>query len=87
MAQRSKSAMKRVKTSIKRKARNLSAKHAVKKAFKAADRAIAAKLSEAEGSVKKAFSIVDKAVARGIIHKNKAARKKSRLLLKYNKAK
>jgi small subunit ribosomal protein S20 len=79
--------MKRVKTSKKRKNRNLLAKQAVKNAFKAADRAIAAKSSEIEGSVKKACSIIEKAVARGIIHKNKAARKKSRLLLRYNKAK
>lgn len=87
MVTRSKSAMKRVKTSLTRKTRNISAKRDVKNAFKAAERAIAAKSSEAEGSIKKAFSIIDKAVARGIIHKNKAARKKSRLLLKYNKAK
>ena len=82
MAKRSRSAMKRVKTSKKRKARNILAKQAVKNAFKAADRAIAAKSSDIEGSVKKAFSIIDKAVARGIIHKNKAARKKSRLIKK-----
>jgi small subunit ribosomal protein S20 len=82
MAQRSKSGRKRIKTSAKRKARNISAKQAVKNAFKAADRAIAAKSSDVEGSIKKAFSIIDKAVARGILHKNKAARKKSRLMKK-----
>lgn len=87
MAQRSKSAMKRVKTSKQRKTRNLQAKQAVKSAFKAADKAVAAKSSDVKELVKKAVSIIDKAVARGIIHKNKAARRKSRLLLKYNKAK
>ena len=87
MAFRSKSAMKRVKTSKMRRARNLAAKQNVKKAFKSAERAIAAKSADAKELVKKAVSVIDKAVQRGIIHKNKAARRKSRLLLKYNKIK
>ncbi|MEE8638608.1 MAG: 30S ribosomal protein S20 [Candidatus Margulisiibacteriota bacterium] len=87
MVLRSKSALKRVKTSKMRKARNLAAKQNVKKAFKSAERAIAAKSADAKELVKKAVSVIDKAVQRGIIHKNKAARRKSRLLLKYNKIK
>lgn len=87
MAFKSKSAMKRVKTSKQRQARNLAAKREAKKAFKAAERAIASKSAEAKDLVKKAVSIIDRAVQRGIIHKNKANRKKSRLLLKYNKVK
>ena len=87
MVQRSKSAMKRVKTSKMRKARNLAAKNEIRKAFKEAEKAIAAKSAEAKELVAKAISVIDKAVQRGIIHKNKAARQKSRLLLKYNKIK
>lgn len=87
MTFRSKSAMKRVMTSKLRRARNLAAKQNVKKAFKSAERAIAAKSADAKELVKKAVSVIDKAVQRGIIHKNKAARRKSRLLLKYNKIK
>jgi len=79
--------MKRVKTSKMRRARNLAAKNEVKKAFKGAERAIAAKSAEAKELIKKAVSAIDKAVQRGILHKNKAARQKSRLLLKYNKTK
>ncbi len=87
MAFRSKSAMKRVNTSKQRQARNLAAKGKVKRAFKSAVKAIASKSSEAKDLVRKAVSAIDKAVQRGIIHKNKADRSKSRLLLKYNKIK
>ncbi|MBU1027287.1 MAG: 30S ribosomal protein S20 [Candidatus Margulisbacteria bacterium] len=86
MAQRSKSGKKRVRSSAKRKARNLQTKEAIKKAVKAADRAIQAKSAEAAGLVKKAVSVIDKAAERGIIHKNKASRKKSRLALRLKKA-
>ena len=87
MAFRSKSAMKRVYTSKKRRERNLSTKKSVKVAFRLAEKAISGKSSEAKELARKAVSIIDKAVERGIIHKNKAARQKSRLLLKFNKIK
>ena len=77
--QRLKSGKRRVRSSKKRKARNLQAKEAIKKALKTAEKAIKAKKPEAKELVKKAVSVLDKAVERGIIHKNKAARKKSRL--------
>jgi small subunit ribosomal protein S20 len=86
MALRSKSGIKKTKTSRKRQARNLEAKAVVKKAFKAAEKAIASKSSNIQEAIKKAVSAMDKAVERGIIHRNKAARKKSRLILRYNKA-
>ena len=87
MALRSKSGIKRANTSKKRQERNLKTKLAVKKAFKAAERAIAGKSGDAKEAVRAAVSSIDKAVERGIIHRNKAARRKSRLLLKYNKVK
>ena len=87
MALRSKSGIKRVRTSKKRKARNLTAKQAVKKALKIAEKAITTKSAEVNELIKKAVSTIDKTVQRGIIHKNKAARKKSRLLSKLNKSK
>ena len=87
MAFRSKSAMKRVSSSKKRRGRNLSAKRTVKNAFRQAERAISGKSSEAKELTRKAVSIIDKAVERGIIHRNKAARQKSRLLLKFNNIK
>lgn len=86
MVQRSKSGRKRAKTSKKRQARNVEAKQALKKAFKLADRAIASKSAEVKDLVMQAISLVDKTAQRGIIHKNKAARKKSRLTKKFNAA-
>lgn len=82
MANRSKSAKKRVKTSIKRKTRNLLAKKEIKNAFKAAERAITKKSDEAKKLINKAISVIDKAVQKGIIHKNRGSRRKSRLLSK-----
>lgn len=87
MALRSKSAMKRVKTSEKRRARNLAVRRAVRIAFKQAERAIAGKSGEAKKLASEASSIMDKAVERGIIHRNRAARQKSRLVKKLNKIK
>ena len=43
--------------------------------------------SEAEQAVQAAVSALDKAAAKGVIHKNQAARRKSRLMLALNKAK
>ncbi len=86
MAKRTKSARKRVKTSKKRKERNLETKKLIKKTFKEAGKGIKAKAANVSDLLKKAVSTIDKAVERGIIHKNKAARKKSRLLAQFNKA-
>lgn len=81
---RTKSGIKNVRKTKKRHARNLEAKNAIKKAFKAAEKAVAAKTAEAKELLKKAVVLIDKAVQRGIIHRNKAARKKSSLQLKFN---
>jgi len=59
--------------SEKRETRNKAAKSSLKTIFK---RAVASRESEAAGSVESAY---DKAAAKGVIHPNKAARKKSRL--------
>jgi small subunit ribosomal protein S20 len=40
--------------------------------------------AEAESKIKQVVSIIDKAVRDGIIHKNTAARHKSKLMLKIN---
>jgi len=80
-----KSAIKRVKTSEKRRALNASQKSALRTAVKAADTAIAAAdLEAAKAAVALASKKLDKAVTKGLIHKNKAARKKSRLAQKLN---
>ncbi|OGC21234.1 30S ribosomal protein S20 [candidate division WOR-1 bacterium RIFOXYB2_FULL_42_35] len=86
MAFRSKSAKKRVGTSKKRRDRNLQGKNAIKKAVKSVEKAILAKSSEISKLLLEAISVIDKAVQHGIIHKNKAARKKSRLTIKTKEA-
>jgi small subunit ribosomal protein S20 len=69
-----KSAKKWVRASEKRRKRNLDVKTSLKSVFKKATADGAAPDLKLE-----AASAFDKAAARGIIHKNKANRKKSRL--------
>lgn len=46
----------------------------------------ARKLTEADQALQNAVSALDKAAEKGVIHKNNAARRKSRLMLALNKA-
>lgn len=46
----------------------------------------AGKLTEADQALQNAVSALDKAAEKGVIHKNNAARRKSRLMLALNKA-
>ena len=73
-----KSAKKRVKTANKAAARNSKTKRGLRSSVKA----FHASLTGGKDSKKaqsKAQSNIDKAVKKGVIHKNKAARKKSQL--------
>ncbi|MFX3633707.1 MAG: 30S ribosomal protein S20 [Candidatus Pristimantibacillus sp.] len=80
-----KSAIKRVKTSEKRRALNASQKSALRTAVKSADQAIAGTDVEvAKAALVLATKKLDKAVTKGLIHKNAASRKKSRLAKKLN---
>ncbi|CAH8709052.1 30S ribosomal protein S20 [Paenibacillus thiaminolyticus] len=80
-----KSAVKRVKTNDKRRLLNASQKSALRTAVKAADAALANNEADnAKGAVALASKKLDKAVTKGLIHKNAAARKKSRLAQKLN---
>jgi len=81
-----KSAIKRAKTNEKRRLRNASLKSALRTAIKHAEQAIAAgtDVEAAKAAVQAAQRKLDKAVTKGIIHKNAAARKKSRLAKKLN---
>ena len=83
---RTASGIKRKRQNVKRNARNVSAKKNIKNAFKIAEKAIVSKVASVQESINKACSEIDKAVQRGIIHRNKAARKKSRLLKSLKKA-
>ena len=80
-----KSSERSVKTDAERRAKNFAAKSAVKTATrKVVDTIDAGKTEDAKALLTKASSVIDKAVAKGVIHKNAAARKKSRLALKAN---
>jgi small subunit ribosomal protein S20 len=80
-----KSAKKSIKVQERRRARNQFVKTRVRSSFKKANQAIAANESDqAKAEVVKAVSQIDKAVAKGVLHKNTAARKKSRLMKKLN---
>ncbi|WP_123039779.1 30S ribosomal protein S20 [Cohnella candidum] len=80
-----KSAIKRTKTSEKRRLRNASQKSALRTAVKQADAAVAGTdVNVAKDALVLAQKKLDKAVTKGLIHKNAAARKKSRLAKKLN---
>lgn len=74
-----KSAIKRVKVSEKANAANSQAKSAVRTAVKKAEAAIATGAENKQELLQAAFKSLDKAATKGLIHKNAAARKKSRL--------
>lgn len=75
-----KQARKRVKQAEKRRQRNMSLRSMMRTSLKKVVAAIANKESDkATEAYKLAAKTVDKMVTKGIIHKNKAARHKSRL--------
>ena len=80
MAKRHKSAMKRMRQDEKRHTRNVSVKSALKTYTKRVEAVIARRDSaNAEILLRTAVSALDKAAGKGVIHPNKAARKKSAL--------
>ena len=74
-----KSAQKRVRVARKATARNVKTKRNLKTAVKALHSAIKGGSKKTSDAHKKAQSAVDKAAKKNVIHKNKAARKKSQL--------
>ncbi|MBQ6898066.1 MAG: 30S ribosomal protein S20 [Clostridia bacterium] len=81
-----KSAKKRVLVNKTKAARNKSANSALKTAIKKANAAIDANAADKAAAVNLAVKKIDQAAAKGLIHKNNAARKKSALVTKLNKA-
>ena len=80
-----KSAKKRVKTAKKKTAQNKEWKTRLKDAIKNMEKAVEAGDKEAAAEqLKETKKVIDKAVTRNILHKNNAARKKSRLTKMYN---
>jgi small subunit ribosomal protein S20 len=82
-----KSAVKRVKTTKVRTLRNASAKSALRTSIKKFETALSAHdVERAKEALRLAAKALDKAASKGIIHRNKASRKKSRLMKRFNKA-
>ncbi|MBM3989294.1 MAG: 30S ribosomal protein S20 [Planctomycetes bacterium] len=78
----SKQAAKRVRTSNRRRNKNRAVRSAVKSKAKAT---VASAPSERPAMLRESMKMIDKAAKVGVIHKNAAARKKSRLMKALNK--
>lgn len=79
------SAIKRAKQSEKRRIRNRSRKTRMKGVIKEVETALSSNSPEqASQALKEAISVIDKTAQKGVIHKNKAARKISRLTHRVN---
>jgi small subunit ribosomal protein S20 len=76
------SQIKRNKQNEKRRLRNRMARGTARSAVNKARAALAANAPETKEAVLKAISALDKAAEKGVIHKNNAARRKSRLMKK-----
>jgi small subunit ribosomal protein S20 len=74
-----KSAKKRVRVAKKAAVRNSKTKRSLKSAIKAFTAAVTGGAKDAKKLESKAASELDKAAKKGILHKNKVARKKSQL--------
>ena len=83
-----KSALKRIRSSEKRRQRNRIVRGSTRTSVKKARVSLTGKdMAVAESAVQDAVSSLDKAAAKGVIHKNNAARRKSRLMRQLNQAK
>jgi small subunit ribosomal protein S20 len=79
------SAKKRVRQTIKRNARNRSRKEALKQDLKGFNTALAASDSgKTATALTKVVQRLDRIASKGVIHKNTAARKRSRLTKRLN---
>lgn len=83
-----KSAIKRVDVIRTRTLRNASLKSNLRTTIRKFDETLVGSSREdAQAKLQKALVTIDKAVTKGILHKNTAARKKSRLTRSFNKLK
>ena len=82
-----KSSIKRIRVTETKTLRNRMVKSSVKTFIrKFEDSLTTGNIDEAKRLYPRLSHVIDKAAAKGILHKNTAARKKSRLALKLNKA-
>ncbi len=82
----SKAALKRVRQAERNRLRNRPYRSACRTFVKKAEAAIrGGDQGEAQAAVIRAVSMLDRTADKGIIHKNNAARRKSRLMAKFNR--
>ena len=79
-----KSQIKRNRQNEARRLRNKAARSEIKTRLKTAIRSASEGSEEAADDLRMAVKRLDKAVSRGIIHKNQAAKRKSRLMRRIN---
>ena len=80
-----KSALKKIKQDEVRRMRNKAYKTRLKNVVKAVETAISESNKEAaQTALQEAISTLDRTASKGVIHKNKASRKKSRLTKRVN---
>jgi small subunit ribosomal protein S20 len=80
------SQIKRNRQTIKRQARNKAVRSELRTRTKRANAAIAESAGHSEESIRLAIKRIDKAASKGVIHKNQAANRKSRLMKRAAKA-
>jgi small subunit ribosomal protein S20 len=80
------SAKKHMRADDKKRISNLKIRSKVKTLVKKAERSITVSDVETVEALRIACSELDKAASKGVLHKNNAARRKSRLMAKFNKA-
>ena len=78
------SSFKRVQTAAKKAARNRPIRTATRVQVARAVTALADGADESAEAVRRAVSQLDRAVSKGVIHRNNAARRKSRLMRRLN---
>jgi small subunit ribosomal protein S20 len=81
-----KSAIKRERIAEKRHERNVAVKSSTRTFVKRARSVIESNAGEAQADIVAAISALDRAAKKGVIHKNNASRRKSRLMKAFNAA-
>ena len=80
------SQIKRNRQTLKRQARNKAVRSELRTRTKKANSAVAEDVTSADDAIRLAVKRIDKAAAKGVIHKNQAANRKSKLMKRAVKA-
>jgi small subunit ribosomal protein S20 len=78
------SAIKRIRSSARKRQHNTLVRSTVRTSVKKAQRSIEEREAESAEAVRQAISELDHAVSKGVLHKNNASRRKARLAKKLN---